>query len=201
MMRISLILFHAFLIGVGVVAWTDAAWFSPTAPGARPGYTAFVFPERKEVHLANVWSALEEASNAGDADREVLSGFAVETARAALREGPANGYAWLALAWAEEISGRTGPAREALLTSWLWAPHSRSLAVPRVALGSRHWNELPDDARSRLLAEMRLARQANPAWFNEFVDDNNRIRTLWRLAIAQKLDRQAIPVRRTQGAS
>ena len=62
MSRLSLFLFQALLISVGLMALVDTAWMNKSPTSTQLGYTAYVFPERKEQHLSNVWSALDQAA-------------------------------------------------------------------------------------------------------------------------------------------
>ena len=107
--------------------------------------------EVKEYRLAMAQSWLAAANDAAPGERVVISETAAEHARAALAEGPANGYAWLVLAWAEYIAGHEARARDALAASWRWTPYSRNLSLSRALLESRWWPELASSERERLL--------------------------------------------------
>ena len=119
-----------------------------------------------------------------------LSGVSIFVARVLIR---VEGFAWLALAWAERLSGRDGPALEALSRSWIWAPQSRTLSLRRVVLASIYWPELDAPARARLLAEMRFANQSHPVLFQRLLGVDPRTATLWRIARSRGLDRSAFP--------
>ena len=123
-----------------------------------------------------------------DAARHALAigAPAAPHARAALAEAPANGYAWLALAIAEDRDGDRAAARRALSASWRWTPAARSLAPARVALAGPWWPDLPDAERGALLAELNLARQRDAAAFARRIADTPRLAALWRLAQARQ---------------
>ncbi len=170
-------------------------WSGPALPpGVPPGTAAQIVLERKELHLANAWHLIDRASAAGSGGG--LAKIARLHAHAALGEGPASGFAWLALGWAERLSGRHGPAREALRRSWRWAPQSRTLSLRRIVLAGSYWPDLDPADRNRLVAEMRFANQSHRARFRALLDADTRTRALWRIARGRGLDRHAFPTDR-----
>jgi len=193
--RVSLFTAQILLLAAGVAgAVLGPGWGGPTLPeGVAPDLAQRMALERKELHLANAWHAIDRASEPGGATSAGSTKLALLHARAALGEGPASGFAWLALAWAERLSGRDGPAIEALDRSWRWAPQSRTLSLRRVLLASFYWPELDPPARTRLLAEMRFANQSHPAPFQRLLGADPRTAALWRIARARGLDLAAFP--------
>lgn len=139
--------------------------------------------ERKEYHLSLAWAEMEALQGIEDPDT-VAKGAArlIGHARAALSEGPASGYAWLALAWGEHLAGRDGLAREALQASWRWAPDSRNLAYPRTVLASRWWPELGPESRGKILGEMHRAMVTGGKSFEDYVAATPRYAAIWRMA-------------------
>lgn len=139
--------------------------------------------ERKEYHLSLAWAEMELVQGLDDPDA-VAQGAErlIAHARAALAEGPASGYAWLALAWGEHLAGRDGSAREALQASWRWAPDSRNLAYPRTVLASRWWPELGPESRGRILGEMHRAMVMGGQSFEDYVATAPRYAAIWRMA-------------------
>lgn len=147
--------------------------------------------EVKEYRLAMAQSWLTAANDAAPGERVALAGTAAEHARAALAEGPANGYAWLVLAWAEYIAGHEAHARAALAASWRWTPYSRNLSLSRALLESRWWPELASGERERLLDELLRANRGQRAAFAEERAGDARLAALWRLALARDRERRA----------
>lgn len=179
----------AQLAMLGLAGW--AAWSGPgQAPvftGSEGDVSGTPFParfDRKTHHVAASWHLFNRLEQGGDA---ATATALADHARAALRAGPASGYAWLALAWGDHLAGRDAPARQALATSWRVAPHVRNLAFARVLLASRWWPELDAEARAYLLAEMDRARSYEPEAFAARLAEDPRFASLWRLARARGL--------------
>jgi len=192
--RISLFLVQLALLALGAAgAALGPAWDGPAVPeDVAPHIAASMVLDRKELHLANAWHAI---------DRGAEPKRAVFHARAALAEGPASGYGWLALAWAEHLSGHTDAALDALARSWRWAPHSRNLALRRVVLGAAHWPRLTPEGRARLVAEMRLARQADMGLFHRLIAEDRGAAAIWRIARGRGLDRSAFATDISDGSA
>jgi hypothetical protein len=147
--------------------------------------------EIKEYRLAMAQSWLTAANDAEPGERAALAQTAAEHARTALAEGPANGYAWLMLAWAEYIDGDEAGARDALAASRRWTPYSRNLSLSRALLESRWWPELTSSERERLLDELLRAKVGQHAEFAEERAKDARLAALWGLALARESARCA----------
>ena len=139
--------------------------------------------EAKEYHLAQVWAGITAARTPAQLDAVLIH------AKEALRRGPANGYAWLALAWAHEIAEQHDVATDALLQSWHHAPHLRNLARARVFLALPRWPQLSMHHRQLLLEDVNLLRQADAQAFIALRAGHPRLNTLWSLARVQIANR------------
>ncbi len=163
----------------------------PPADDWRAGALRALY-EVKEYRLAMARSWLAAANDAAPGERVALAETAAEHARAALAEGPANGYAWLVLAWAEYIDGQEARARDALAASWRWTPYSRNLSLSRALLESGWWPELTSSERERLLDELLRANRGHRAAFAEERARDTRLAALWRLVLARERTRRAL---------
>ena len=76
------------------------------------------------------------------------------------------------------LSGFHEAALAALRQSWRWAPQSRSLSNPRVLLAADYWPDLTAGERRRVTAELRFARQTDPAFFARLTDAHPRFAAL-----------------------
>ena len=132
--------------------------------------------ERKETHLALGWHTLSESLKTRSTGSEL-----VLHARQALLEGPANGYAWLQLAWGRWLEGRQQDSLAALRRSWALAPQSRNLAWLRAVLGTQHWPDLAVEDRARLASDMRRARDQNADPFRSRLQTHPRFQAVWRI--------------------
>ncbi len=148
--------------------------------------------EVKEYRLAMAQSWLTAANDAEPDERAALAEIAAEHARTALAEGPANGYSWLVLAWAEYIDGHEAGARDALAASWRWTPYSQNLSLSRALLESRWWPELTSSERERLLDELLRANRGHGTTFAEERARDARLAALWRLVVARERTRRAL---------
>lgn len=135
--------------------------------------------EPKEYHLAQAWAGLAAAP------KTIVTPDIVAHSSLALREGPANGHAWLALAWGHALGGQETEADQALAMSWRTAPYLRNLARPRVFLALDRWPRLTNRQRVLLLEDVNLLRQTDAKAFLKLRADHPRLDTLWRLAHAQ----------------
>ncbi|MEM6664212.1 MAG: hypothetical protein AAF666_18780 [Pseudomonadota bacterium] len=142
---------------------------------------------RKHSALNAAWAKIDAARTTPLPDQDAAR-QARDMALIALRESPANGYAWTALAWSELLSGQPRKSTEALRTSWKWTPASRNLALRRVLLAQQLWPRLDRDLRARTVGDLRYARQADPDLFHALLRDDRRLAALWRIARAQRLD-------------
>lgn len=191
---------------LALAAW--AAWsgplqaplFNPEARaaqppgGADPGDWRFgdlraqTVPKLYHLHAANAW--LDATVAAGDdAARQVASDAAAAHARTMLSFSPANGYGWVALAWAAERRGGRAEAKALLALSRAWSPHSRDMALARVMLEMRWWEDLGLARREALLDELMLAR-----WVPErrtAMERSPRLGAIWSLARARARAREA----------
>ncbi len=193
---------------VGLLA--TAAWVAWAGPLAAPVFSAAArvaaplpaddwragalraLYEVKEYRLAMAQAWLTAANDAAPEERLALAEAAAEHARTALAEGPANGYAWLMLAWAEYIDGHEAGARAALAASWRWTPYSRNLSLSRALLESRRWPELTSSERERLLEELLRANRGHRAAFAQERARDARLAALWRLALARDRTRRTL---------
>lgn len=143
--------------------------------------------ELKEYHLAMArdWLAVAAAKDLpGEIKPTAMR--AAEHARRALAEGPANGYAWIYLAWAEKLAGREEEARAALSASWRWAPYSRNIAFSRMQLASEWWPILAPMEREKVLIDVLVAYGVEKERVRAEIKSNPRIRAIWRLARAYR---------------
>jgi len=157
------------------------AWVLVDAPILKSGYqpvptptgeTAQLMFDEKEYALAHAWDAVRS----GDGDR------ATTYAHRSLAAAPENAYAWLALAWAEAISGDDGAGMAALEQSYQLAPRSMPLAPSRVALAQRWWPQLSVERRHALLEEVRMARGLDAHAFNLAAAEAPRLAILNQMA-------------------
>ncbi|MDT8343703.1 MAG: hypothetical protein RQ752_04665 [Thermohalobaculum sp.] len=146
--------------------------------------------EVKEYRLALAWSWLAAARDGDAAARADAARTAGAHARIALAEGPANAFAWVALAWSHHVLGEHQAARDAIEQSWRWAPRARSLAFMRASLESRWWPELTAAQRTRLLGDVLRAQSSNPEGFAALIREDARFATLSRLA--RRLGRERV---------
>ena len=163
----------------------------PPADDWRAGALRALY-EVKEYRLAMAQNWLTAANDAAPGERVALAQTAAEHARTALAEGPASGYAWLVLAWAEYIDGHEAGARDALAASWRWTPYSQNLSLSRALLESRWWPDLTSGERERLLDELLRADRGHRAAFAEERARDARLAALWRLALARESTRRTL---------
>jgi hypothetical protein len=142
--------------------------------------------ELKEYHLAMARDWLSAASAMEPPRKKPFATRAANHARRALTEGPANGYAWLFLAWAEKLNGREESARTALATSWLWAPYSRNIALSRAKLASQWWPDLEPVDRQQVLIDLVVAYDVEKEQVRDAIATDQRLRAIWRLARAYR---------------
>lgn len=148
--------------------------------------------EVKEYRLAMAQAWLAAANEATPGARAAFSVTAAQHARAALAEGPANGYSWLVLAWTDYNSGDEAGARDALAASRRWTPYSRNLSLSRALLESRWWPDLTSSQRERLLDDLLRANIGHRAAFAEARGRDARLATLWGLALTRERARRAL---------
>ena len=142
---------------------------------APPGETARLMFNEKEYALAHAWAAIRQ----NDGPRAAVY------AHRSLAAAPENAYGWLALAWAEALSGQDEAGIAALERSYELAPRSMPLAVSRVALAQRWWPRLSLDQRKALLGEVKIARGLNAHAFNQAAAEAPRLAILHRMARAE----------------
>lgn len=96
------------------------------------------------------------------------AGTAIALLQESLSMDPGNAGAWTVLAWGHLMSGKTGPAMDALSRSWQLAPYNIALAEERLALGLTLLNPTiaPSDAKSSLSddAAIGLVRDLETLW-------------------------------------
>lgn len=166
-----------------VMTQTDGPW------GAGAARSLF---EVKEYRLAMAQEWLESAQAATGAERIGRAEVAAQHARASLRSGPANGYAWLTLAWAEFFADRRVEAWEALRASWEWSPYAGNLFLARAILASQWWPELNDATRNRVMEELWVARLVQPEALERERARNERLDAIWRLVWARDRARRGV---------
>lgn len=142
--------------------------------------------EVKEYHLAMARDWLVAAGVAETPKNIEFAERAAVHAQQALREGPANGYAWTFLAWAEHLAGHDDKAKAALAMSWRWTPNSSNIALTRAVLASRWWPELEPPDRERVLADMLAAYADDKLAVRAAMAADERLDAIWRLARAYK---------------
>ena len=138
--------------------------------------------EAKEYHLSIARDWLAAAGVAEPPTDAEYSERAAEHARKALMEGPANGYAWTFLAWAEYLAGHEDKAQTALAMSWRWTPNSSNIALSRAILASRWWPILVPADRERVLIDLIAAYARDKKSVRAAIDADKRLKTIWRLA-------------------
>ncbi len=178
-------------LGAPVFSTAARVAVPPPADDWRAGALRALY-EVKEYRLAMAQSWLTAANDAAPGERVALAEAAAEHARTALAEGPANGYAWLMLAWAEYLNGHEASAHAALAASWLWTPYSQNLSLSRALLESRWWPELTSNERERLLDELLRSNRGHGTAFAEERARDARLAALWRLALARESTRSAL---------
>lgn len=141
-----------------------------------PLFTPTYRLEPKEHHLQQAWAGIAQAGATAAQPELILA-----HAQAALNRGPANGYAWLTLAWGHELAGDRHEATAALLASWDNAPQLRNLARPRVFLALDRWPALPVRYRRLLLEDVNLLRQTDAAEFLKLRQVYPKLDAMWRL--------------------
>ena len=109
-------------------------------------------------------------------------------ARNAISETPTNGYAWAALAWAENLAGNQVATLDALRRSRSWAPNAPPLALERVLIAQSLWIGLDDDDRSAVLKDILIASKGYGRRFRDTVSASPMMALLLDLARAQESD-------------
>lgn len=193
--RLFVLCFHApsLCLAAGVWVCVNGLAVSARQPAADPPAASEQTSERMTSAARPAWlqpkrDHLDEArrltaaalATMGEA-RHGLALEAAEAARRSLAFGPANAYAWLALAWADFAAGDEAAARTALERSWDWAPHSGNLSFLRLLLALHWWPEAGPAERSRIVDEARMARVVHRAAFIDEMGRNPRLWTVWRL--------------------
>jgi hypothetical protein len=161
----------------------------PPADDWRAGTLRALY-EVKEYRLAMAQLWLAAANDAAPGERSAFSETAAKHARAALAQGPANGYSWLVLAWANYVSEDEAGARDALAASRRWTPYSLNLSLSRALLESRWWPDLTSGEREQLLDDLVRANRGHRAAFAEERGRDARLAALWSLALARERARR-----------